>query len=273
MNSNTYSIFKRGSRTYFYSSLFFPKSVREDVFYLYAFVRVADDYVDSMPQKVTEFREFRKQFEQAWSGRTCPNGIIVQFVTMAQRVNIKKAWVDGFLDSMERDITKKVYHTLEETEGYIYGSAEVIGLMMAAILHLPDRVSPYAVMQGKAMQYLNFIRDIDEDNSFGRQYLPVNEMKKLGLSGLHSAEALAHPTQFIAFVRDQLKRYFEWQQEAEKGYKYIPKRLRLSVQTAAEMYKWTARVLYKNPLIVFEKKVRPSVGRIIFYYARGIFTV
>lgn len=273
MDSNSYSIFKQGSRTYFYSSLFFPSAIRDDVFWLYAFVRVADDYVDSIPQKRTEFHTFRKQFESEWVGKSSGNDVIHHFVTMAKRVGIQKLWVDAFLDSMEHDLTKKIYQTLAETERYIYGSAEVIGLMMATLMQLPTTTFRFAALQGKAMQYLNFTRDIDEDNSLGRQYLPVVEMKKFGLSGLHKAQALAQPNEFIAFVREQLSRYFEWQHEAEQGYRFIPKRLRLSVQTAAEMYSWTARVIYKNPLVIFEKKVRPSVGRIILYYARGIFTV
>jgi phytoene synthase len=58
-------IFKKGSKTYFYNSLFFPNNVKDDVFILYSFVRKADDFVDAVPQQVEEFHQFRDQYERA----------------------------------------------------------------------------------------------------------------------------------------------------------------------------------------------------------------
>ncbi|MFP4301728.1 MAG: squalene/phytoene synthase family protein, partial [Spirochaetaceae bacterium] len=60
-----YETFKSGSKTYFNSSVFFPRDVREDVFVLYGFVRVADNYVDQVPQDAEGFYEFRRAYEKA----------------------------------------------------------------------------------------------------------------------------------------------------------------------------------------------------------------
>ena len=73
------------------------------------------------------------------------------------------------------DIKKKEYNSLEETLEYIYGSAEVIGFFMAKIIGLSDESLYYAGRLGRSMQYINFIRDIEEDNNLGRRYLVIIE--------------------------------------------------------------------------------------------------
>ena len=62
MNPIHKRIFKNGSKTYYYSSFFFPPNVKEDVFKLYSFVRKADDYVDSVPQQKQEFYSFKARY-------------------------------------------------------------------------------------------------------------------------------------------------------------------------------------------------------------------
>ncbi|TXT67415.1 MAG: Phytoene synthase [Promethearchaeota archaeon] len=263
-------IFKAGSTTYFNSSIFFPKDVRLDVFILYGFVRVADDFVDTIPQKKEEFLEFRKKYEQAVSGKKVDNSIIENFIELMQRKDFKPAWVDAFLYSMELDLTKKVYSSLDETLEYIYGSAEVIGLFMAKILELPQEAYFAAERLGRAMQYINFIRDIKEDVKLGRQYFPLNDYD---LKNLSQEEAMNNKEEFKRFLRDKIEQYLGWQQEAEKGFKYIPRRYWIPIKTASDMYKWTALKIKENPLIVYEKKVKPSKGRIIRNVIKNTFKI
>jgi len=268
--SKIFSIFKQGSRTYFYSSLFFPKNVRKDVFTLYSFVRVADDFVDCIPQKTTEFKEFRTLYTKALRGRQVNNLVIDSFVELMKRKAFDKKWVNAFLDSMEMDLTKKSYKNLDETIEYIYGSAEVIGLMMAKILDLPKEAYECARVQGRAMQYVNFIRDIREDLTLGRNYFPQTQMKK---SKLISLELQKNETSQLAnFISLQITQYLQWQKEAEQGYVYIPKRYLIPIKTAAQMYKWTATEIQKNPLLVYEKKLKPSVAQIMFTIVRNTFS-
>lgn len=257
-------VFQQGSTTYFYSSIFFPKDVQDDVFTLYSFVRTADDLVDCVPQKAKEFRAFKNEFIKAFATGKSKNDIILKFIKLCEKKKIKKDWVLSFLESMEADLHKKTYLTIAELEKYIYGSAEVIGLMMAQILGLSAKSHRAASMQGKAMQLVNFIRDINEDNELKRQYIPLNEIKKYGFTRLNKTDALANPDKFRALVTNQLDRYFLWQKQAEKGYQYIPKRYLVPIKTAAEMYNYTAHQILEDPFIIFEKKVKPSKQRIIF---------
>ena len=252
--------FKKGSTTYYNSSIFFPREIRREVFILYGFVRVADDYVDQVPQDAKGFRGFRERYEQALSGETSGDEVVDSFVALMKAKEFEPEWVDGFLHSMELDLTKRTYVSMDETLDYIYGSAEVIGLFMAKLIGLPVESYPYAKMQGRAMQYINFIRDIAEDQTFGRTYLPLEGLPD---DTLKEDAARRDPERFSRFIRQQIDCYRDWQREAEKGYAYIPKRYRIPIKTASDMYNWTAREISKNPMVVFERKVKPKKLRIV----------
>lgn len=263
-NKLTYQVFKKGSKTFFYSSLFFPKKVRGDIFILYSFVRTADDLVDAIPQKKSEFYKFVNEYKKSLNGRSVSNPVINLFSPLIKKYKLKKSWITAFLKSMKMDITKKNYKNLKDTEKYIYGSAEVVGLMLAAVISSPEKSYPYAQYLGKSMQYINFIRDIDEDIKLGRVYFPKDELKKTGLKNLKYKYILKNKLKYKKFILKQLSRYRKWQKIAEKGYSYIPKRYLIPLKTASDMYKWTADQIAKDPFVVYRKKVKPSKTRIIW---------
>lgn len=269
LTRKTFSIFKNGSKTYFYSSLFFPKEVRDDVFILYSFVRVADDFVDSQPQRKKDFLAFRKEYQKALQKGFSSNEIINNFIQLMNKRKIEKVWVEAFLDAMQQDLTKKKYKNLQEVEEYMYGSAEVIGLMMAKILELPEESYFSARQLGKAMQFINFIRDITEDQSLNRNYFPQSDLRKYNLQTLSYTEVYKHPSQFKKFMLYQLMNYKSWQIDGEDGYQYIPSRYLIPIKTAADMYWWTAEQIARDPMIVFEKKVKPSIFQILFTILRN----
>ncbi len=253
-------VFRAGSRTYFNSSLFFPAEVRDDVYLLYGFVRVADNFVDSVPQQAQEFRQFAAAYREALAGNPAGDVIIDSFVELAERAGFDPSWTDAFLHSMELDLTKRVHATLPETLEYVYGSAEVIGLYMSRILGLSREADEAARMLGRSMQFINFIRDIDEDNTLGRIYLPISETT---LADLTEPEARTHPQEFCGFVQAQLARYREWQAEAERGYRYIPRSYLVPIRTASDMYNWSAAQIADDPFVVYRKKVKPARARIM----------
>ncbi len=253
--------FKRGSKTYFNSSFFFPRDIRRDVFTLYGFVRIADDFVDAVPQQPEAFYRFKEQYEAARLGQPSGTEIIDEFCELERRCAFEHSWTDAFLRSMELDLHKTTYYEIEETLEYIYGSAEVIGLYMAALLKLPREAYSAAQMLGRAMQYINFIRDIDEDNSFGRCYLPIGETT---LANLEYGTVVEDAPEFMRFINAQVERYYGWQAEAERGYRFLPRRSLIPIKTASDMYNWTGKQIERNPFIVYERKVKPTRLRIIW---------
>jgi 15-cis-phytoene synthase len=265
-------IFRRGSTTYYWASKFFPKNVRDDVFDLYSFVRLADDYVDQVPADSDGFYHLRRLWMEAnqnmiFSTKKSPDDspderVVKNIVRLVDNRRIKRQWVDLFLDTMQSDLVFRPKNTIENSLKYTSGSAETVGLMMAKVMDLPNQASEAARMQGRAMQWLNFIRDIEEDNRLGRLYFPREDLKRFKLKDLSQKTAEAQPEEFINFIHFQIERYKLWQQEAAAGYKFIPKKLLTPIKTAAEMHSWTADQIAKDPLIVFQKKIKPSKLRI-----------
>lgn len=272
MASLEQQIFEKSSATYYFSSKLYPKQIREDIFRLYSFVRTADDYVDCAPQKVDEFTNLCRMWDAAklepkfdttrTSSDTLDERVVKNMVSLVRTYQIDPAWVEAFLASMQSDIDRKTYKTLDESLVYVYGSAEVIGLMMSKIMGLPDEALPYARLQGRAMQWVNFIRDIQEDNDLWRQYFPSDDLALFHLQDLTKETATANKQLFVDFMNVQLGHYRDWQDQASEGFKYIPKRLQIPLKTAASMYDWTAKQIAKDPFIVFEKQVRPRKNQI-----------
>jgi 15-cis-phytoene synthase len=270
------SIFENGSTTYYWSAKFFPRKVRDDVFKLYSFVRVVDDFVDQDKPDIKSFKKIVSRWDKLKANLSTPSKklddsviehVLHNICYIVHRYDCDPAWVDAFLKSMQMDIDTRRYKTLDDTLDYIYGSAEVIGLFMARIMGLPEESYEAAKLQGRAMQYINFIRDIAEDNAFGRQYIPAEDLIMFGLKDMSEAESIKKPAEFRECMEYQITRYHEWQKQAEVGFSYIPKRLRIALRTAVDMYNWTASEIVHEPSVVFVKKVKPTKSRVL---RRGI---
>ena len=266
-------IFKKASKTYYYSSIFFPPEIQTKISRLYSFVRVADDYVDSIPQNKNGFLEFRSNYSglvedsdykpQFNFSNNSDFEIIKSFVSLIYEESFDLKWVESFLDSMQMDTEKAfIYQTMEQTKKYIYGSASVIGLFIAKILNLESESYKGAKLLGDAFQYINFIRDIAEDVSLSRCYFPQTELEKFELLDLSESECRAKPENFKRFIEAQVYTYSKWQLKAEDYFKYIPKKYRIAIATASDMYAWTGLEISRNPFLVFEKKVKPRKRRI-----------
>ncbi|HAF07299.1 MAG: phytoene/squalene synthase family protein [bacterium] len=263
INTISYEIFKKGSKTYFYSSVFFPLTVRNRVFVLYGFVRKADNFVDDIPQDSEGFYKFKNDYYRSLNGEKVGDVVIDSFVKLIKKFDIEREWVDSFLKSMEMDLNKKTYKNLDETIEYMYGSAEVIGMMMCKIMGLSKESYNYAKNLGRAMQFINFIRDINEDNQLGRLYLPLESLKKYDLDSLLYEEVSKKEKNFKLFLREQLDLYFKWQKVGERGFRFIPNYLIVPIKTASDMYKYTAKKIYEDPFIVYRVKVKPRIRRIL----------
>ena len=267
------SIFQKGSTTYYHSTKLFPTKIRKDVTTLYCFVRVVDDFVDAVPQDLESFNNFKSDYYKALSGKEVNNSIISNYIELSYRKGFEAEWTDAFLKSMEMDTYKSEYNNLGELNDYLYGSSEVIGLMMNKVMNIDERAHDSARYLGKAMQFINFIRDIDEDLDLNRTYFPKDTLAKFGLDGLTRGEARRKPKQFRAFVRSQIKVYFDWQKKAETGFVYLPKRMRVAVKTASDMYMWTATKIYKNPFLVYDMQLKPAWNKVLLAGIKNYFSI
>lgn len=269
INSTFFNIFRKGSKTFFYSSLFFPSEIRDDIFAFYSFVRTADNFVDTLPQQKKQFYDFKRILFDELSGKPNQHPLISEFVNLANKYSFKKSWIKSFMSAMESDLNPQKKLTDKQLATYIHGSAEVIGLMLAKIFKVDKTAYPAAKKLGRAMQLINFIRDIDEDNNLGRVYFTKKDLSTFGLKDLKYSTTHKNPEGFKKFIHFQITKYHQINNQGKKGYQYLPFELLTPVKTATNMYEWTARQIQNDPFIVYRKKVKPPVSHIIYQLGRN----
>ncbi|MDZ4708341.1 MAG: phytoene/squalene synthase family protein [Saprospiraceae bacterium] len=161
------------------------KSVRNDIYAIYAYVRFADEIVDTFHDfdKAGLLNNFIVQTYDAISQGISLNPILHQFQKAVNAYQIDKKLLESFLNSMIMDLEKKD-HTRESYEHYIVGSAEAVGLMCLQVfckgdLALYNQLAPFASRLGAAFQKVNFLRDIRADTEgLGRYYFPHWQSKE-----------------------------------------------------------------------------------------------
>lgn len=260
----TYEVLKKyykGSKRYFVSSLYFPGEYRIQVANVYNFCRLVDDSVDEPEKTSITFEEIQSMYMKSLSGYKSGNNIIDSFIVVKRNNKIDDEWVEALFDSMQMDIDGVKYSSLEDTLKYVYGVAEVVGLMMCKVLRIPQEAYPYAKLLGRSAQWINFIRDIGEDVEIGRTYFPNNELEKFGLESLGYKDVIKNMSGYKQFLDFQSHRFYDWTKEAEKGYRYIPKKLLKPILYSTEIDKWKMKEILNNPLSVYEKKINPSLSR------------
>ena len=144
--------------------------LRESIYSIYGFVRIADEIVDSFHDYDREklISNFERDWYEAYENRISPNPALNSFQETVRKYNIPDELIISFLKSMKADLVKSAYITKDETSEYIYGSAEVVGLMCLIVFVRGDRklyeeLSEPARRLGAAFQKVNFLRDIKND--------------------------------------------------------------------------------------------------------------
>lgn len=173
-------VIKRYSTSFYFSSSLLSKSIRQDIFNIYGFVRLADEIVDTFHEfpKKELLNEFEEELWRSIENKISLNPILNSFQNTVNRYSIPKDLIRSFLDSMKMDLEKKEYNSVEEYKKYIYGSADVVGLMCLKVFvkgsdALYSDLSNYAISLGSAFQKVNFLRDLkDDSNILKRVYFP-----------------------------------------------------------------------------------------------------
>jgi phytoene synthase len=173
-------VIKRYSTSFYFSSSLLSKSIRQDIFNIYGFVRLADEIVDTFHEfpKKELLNEFEEELWRSIENKISLNPILNSFQNTVNRYSIPKDLIRSFLDSMKMDLEKKEYNSVEEYKKYIYGSADVVGLMCLKVFvkgsdTLYSDLSDYAISLGSAFQKVNFLRDLkDDSNILKRVYFP-----------------------------------------------------------------------------------------------------
>ena len=162
-------------------------SIRQDIYNIYGFVRFADEIVDSFHDydKALLFERFDQDLKNALQDKISLNPILNAFQETVHKFNIEQEHIDAFMKSMRLDLTKSDYLTDAEYREYIYGSADVVGLMCLTVFVQGDKeqyesLKESAMSLGSAFQKVNFLRDLKADfEGLSRTYFPDTNLHEL----------------------------------------------------------------------------------------------
>ena len=162
-------------------------SIRQDIYNIYGFVRFADEIVDSFHDYDKEklFADFETDLYKAIDSKISLNPILNSFQETVHKYSIQPELYSAFMDSMRLDLHKSEYLSMEEYKQYIYGSADVVGLMCLKVFVKGDKkryeeLKESAMSLGSAFQKVNFLRDLKADyDDLSRSYFPNVDLSQL----------------------------------------------------------------------------------------------
>ena len=240
----------------------FHKRFRYPIYAIYGFVRFADEIVDTFHDKNKQelLARFRKETFLAIEEKISLNPVLQSFQKIVNEYAIDLGLIDAFLRSMEMDLDKTTY-TDESYKDYIYGSAEVIGLMCLKVFSegneaLYHPLVPKARSLGSAFQKINFLRDIKSDfDERGRTYFPLVDF--LEFTEVQKQE-----------IEEDIRADFE---DALEGIKALPKGCKLGVYIAYLYYiKLFDKIKSTPAQIISERRIRISDSQKMYLMAQAM---
>ena len=214
-------------------------SIRSDIYNIYGFVRCADEIVDAFHDydKETLFNKFEEDLETSLKDKISLNPILNAFQHTYHKYKIPHHLVSSFMKSMRMDLNKSVYSTEADFKEYIYGSADVVGLMCLRVFvkgndERYEALKVSAMALGSAFQKVNFLRDLKADyENLNRSYFPNTNLRELD------------ETSKLRIV-EEIKADFKMGYE---GIIQLPNEAKFGVYTAYKYYYKLLRKLQKTP--------------------------
>lgn len=233
-------------------------SIREDIYNIYGFVRFADEIVDSFHgyDKEQLIQDFEIDYYKAMASGISLNPILNAFQITVKKNNISDDLVQAFLKSMKMDLVKSDYNTKAEYDDYIYGSADVVGLMCLKVFvqgnqEKYDALKDEAMRLGSAFQKVNFLRDLKDDNLvLNRNYFPGVDLRSFDDEAKKA---------IITEIEEDFK-------VAREGIKKLPLEAKFGVFTAYVYYKKLLHKLERTP----SHKIGTSRIRVSNYSKAGL---
>lgn len=227
-------------------------SIRSAIYNIYGFVRFADEIVDSFHEYDKEklINTFEKDYYTAYNDGVSLNPILNSFQLTVKKYDIDDALIQAFLDSMKADLKEIKYTTKEEFDAYIYGSADVVGLMCLKVFVNGNqaeynRLKSAAMRLGSAFQKVNFLRDLKDDYELlNRSYFPNVDLRSLDAA---SKEAIIK----------EIEADFDY--AFKNGILELPVEAKFGVYTAYRYYRRLLKKLKRVPSSkIIETRVRIS---------------
>lgn len=254
------AIARRIARTFYYGSLFLPIEKRRASWALYAFCRTADDIADKpdvCPDPSSELARWRSALEETYAGH--PRGLVMTaWADMLARYPVPIQPALDLLDGVAMDLRGQRYQTFDDLRLYCYRVAGTVGLLMSPILGYSDPIALGAAVDlGIAMQLTNILRDIGEDLSAGRVYLPAEDMERFGYSHEELTHGIINPA-FVTLLEFEMARAEDYYRSGLRGIHLLDTDVRLAIALSATLYRAILSRIRRNGYDVFTRRAHIS---------------
>ena len=245
------------SRSFHFASRFLPPHKRRAIRALYAFCRITDDIVDEpKSDPVAELANWRRATLSSVVDRADP--VALAWNDTRRRFHIPVRYAEQLIEGIGRDLRPAMYKSFDSLAQYCYGVASTVGLMSMHIIGFSNpKAVHYAVKMGVALQLTNILRDVGEDLSMGRLYLPLDELSAFDISidQLYAERVDQNWREFMRFQVGRARRLFS---EAWPGIRLLHKDGRLAVAAAADLYGGILAEIEANGYDVFAHRAHLS---------------
>ncbi|GEM01858.1 phytoene synthase [Halolactibacillus halophilus] len=247
------TMMKQGSSSFYHAFKFLPRQEREAVYVVYAFCRLIDDAVDEPETSVYTIDEIKTHFDQLEKAEG-------HFIWPALRwafdaFPLTKAPYYIQMSGQLLDFKQTEYDTMAALEDYCYRVAGSVGEMLIPILHPDptDELIQAGIQLGKGMQIVNIIRDVGQDMTLNRRYLPLEVFGRHGYT-LTMFDNQEVNEQFKAVIDDLTDQADLWFTEGLAYVDQYPKKSALTLKLAARYYREIIQVVKENEYQVFNKR-------------------
>jgi phytoene synthase len=260
-------------RTYYLATKLLTRAQRPAVHALYGFARWADDIVDDVPpgtstaEVAARLDQLRQDLFDGLARGHSDDPILAAVIDTAGRCRLDPGLFTAFMDSMRMDLEVTSYPDRAALDRYVYGSAEVIGLLVLPVLGTVGprtEAAPHAAALGKAFQLTNFLRDVAEDLDRGRVYLPADELAAFGVDTDLLRWCRAHQRtdpRVRAALADQHATTRAIYRYAERGIAHLQPVSRPCVTTAVALYSEILDRIEDLDFAVFAQRARVGQAR------------
>ena len=251
------AITKKYAKTFYFASLFLPKEKQCVSYAVYAICKISDEAVDNPKDKSlpSDLAKIEEMIETAYGNGPVDNPLVSAFRHSVKKYNIPKDYFNELIAGMHMDLNKNRYASFDELYLYCYRVAGVIGLIMLKILGYDDaRAEEYAVKLGVALQLTNITRDVKEDFTRGRIYLPQDEMKKYNVSeeNIRDARLNESVTSLLKFQIERARLFYAY---AGAGIRFLNgTRSRFVILVMKQIYAGILDEIEKNRYDVFSRR-------------------
>jgi len=257
------------AKSFAVASKLLPEHKRWGTWGVYSFCRYADNIVDkfrerSIEDRISEILRLKTELDLAYHYGESEHPVLKAFIATVIQFNIPISLAHELIEGVLMDTSFKEYETFDELYVFCYRVASVVGLMMTYVLGFEnENTLVYAEKMGIAMQLTNILRDIDEDASNNRIYLPLEDLNNFGVSPEQFNER-RFDSNFQELMKFQVQRARNYYEEAIPGIRQLSKDTQFSIVSAARIYGGILNKIEQNDF-------NPFLGRVYLSKSQKLF--